>query len=112
MPKEHTLTPAETAAELRRLADDSHSVITDAILCAAADTVEKLSLQAAASKSWQARALERTRKNIALTAENSRLRKALRDIGEYRGAGGPATPWQSIVRECGEKARTALGEAA
>lgn len=40
--------------------------------------------------------------------ENERLRGALKAIGEYRGEGGPGTPWRDIVRDCGETARNAL----
>jgi len=43
-----------------------------------------------------------------LRRENAILRAALEDIGEYTGEGGPDTPWQEIVRDCGIKAREAL----
>lgn len=44
----------------------------------------------------------------SLERERDRLRKALKDIGEYKGEGGPNTPWQAIVRDIGVAARAAL----
>lgn len=49
------------------------------------------------------------RANAELIAAAPDLLKALQQIGEYTGEGGPNTPWRDIVRECGETARRALG---
>ncbi len=49
-------------------------------------------------------------KRHLLEAEVERLRAALRSIGEYTGEGPNTTPWQTIVRKLGAKARDALKE--
>ena len=43
--------------------------------------------------------------------DKARLRETLAEIGEYRGEGGPATPWQDIVRDLGQMARAAIDAA-
>jgi len=43
--------------------------------------------------------------------DKARLRETLAEIGEYRGEGGPATPWQDIVRDLGQMARAAIAAA-
>ena len=56
-----------------------------------------------------ARDLER--ENAELRKDKARLRETLAEIGEYRGEGGPATPWQDIVRDLGQMARAAIAAA-
>jgi hypothetical protein len=46
-----------------------------------------------------------------LRKDKARLRETLAEIGEYRGEGGPATPWQDIVRDLGQMARAAIDAA-
>jgi hypothetical protein len=46
-----------------------------------------------------------------LRKDKARLRETLAEIGEYRGEGGPATPWQDIVRDLGQMARAAIAAA-
>jgi hypothetical protein len=49
--------------------------------------------------------------NEQLRKDKARLRETLAEIGEYRGEGGPATPWQDIVRDLGQMARAAIAAA-
>jgi hypothetical protein len=51
------------------------------------------------------------RENAELRKDKARLRETLAEIGEYRGEGGPATPWQDIVRDLGQMARAAIDAA-
>jgi hypothetical protein len=46
-----------------------------------------------------------------LRKDKARLRETLAEIGEYRGEGGPATPWQDIVRDLGQMARAEIAAA-
>lgn len=46
-----------------------------------------------------------------LKAERDELLAALDDIGSYTGEGRLTTPWQSIVKTIGEKARAAIAKA-
>ena len=51
------------------------------------------------------------RENDELRKDKARMRETLAEIGEYRGEGGPATPWQDIVRDLGQMARAAIAAA-
>jgi len=46
----------------------------------------------------------------ALRSAAEKALEALDDIGRYQGKGGPGTPWQEIVRDCGAAAREAAAD--